>query len=178
MGPPLGPAERKDPIMHRIYGSRTLVALVALGALGLAAPSLASDEVNVSRGLAATGKPLALHGYDPVAYFTQGAPTPGSAEHSSVHEGATYYFASKENRKAFDRDPGKYSPAFGGFCAYGVSVGKKFDGDPRYWTVWQDRLYLNLNADIARKFNKNVPGNVAKADDKWSRIEHRAVADL
>ena len=155
-----------------------LVILVGLASVAISSPAPAVDEVNVSRGLAGTGQPLALHGYDPVAYFSEAAPTPGSASHASVHQGATYYFASAANLAAFEKEPERYAPAFGGFCAYGVSVGKKFDGDPRYWTISGGRLFLNLNAEIAETFNEDVPGAVRRADARWERIEHRAVADL
>jgi YHS domain-containing protein len=141
-------------------------------------PALAADEINASIGLTAEGSPLALHGYDPVAYFTEGAPMPGRAELAAQHEGATYYFATKENRDAFAKQPARYAPAYGGYCAFGVSVGKKFDGNPNYWTVSGDRLYLNLNADIAEKFQKDVPGAIAKADRQWSRIRTASVGDL
>jgi len=161
---------------RRISIARPLAALLL--ALAASAPALAADEQNLSSGLTAEGAPLALHGYDPVAYFTRGAPTLGTAEHALVHEGATYYFASDEHRKMFEERPAKYAPAFGGFCAYGVSVGKKFDADPRYWAIADDTLYLNLNAEIAKQFRKDVPGAVAKAEQKWAKIEHRAVGDL
>jgi YHS domain-containing protein len=141
-------------------------------------PALAADEINASIGLTAEGSPLALHGYDPVAYFTEGAPMPGRAELAAQHEGATYYFATKENRDAFAKQPARYAPAYGGYCAFGVSVGKKFDGNPNYWTVSGDRLYLNLNADIAEKFQKDGPGAIAKADRQWSRIRTASVGDL
>lgn len=158
---------------------RWTAVMAVVGLLFGAAPvALAADEINLSNGHTAEGAPLALHGYDPVAFFNQGAPAAGNASHSSVHRGATYYFASKENKKAFERDPERYVPAFGGFCAYGVSVGKKFDGDPRYWTIWKDRLYLNLNGDIARQFAADVPGAVAKAEKQWRDIEHRPISGL
>lgn len=155
-----------------------LGALVAALGIAGAPPALALDEVNTSSGLTAAGAPLALHGYDPVAFFTVSAPTPGSAEFATVHEGATYYFASRENLETFEENPDRYAPAFGGFCAYGVSVGKKFDGNPRYWTIEEGRLYLNLNADIARKFAEDVAGSVAKAEKQWRKIERQAIADL
>ena len=79
---------------------------------------------------------------------------------------------------AFKAAPEKYVPAFGGFCAYGVAVGKKFDGDPRYWKIVDGRLYLNLNADIAAKWNEDIPGYVAKAKGKWSDIHTVAAAKL
>ena len=78
----------------------------------------------------------------------------------------------------FKADPARYAPQFGGFCAFGVAVGKKFDGDPRLWKIHQDRLYLNLNPDIVAEFEKDVPGNVKKANANWTKIRTRAVADL
>jgi hypothetical protein len=59
-----------------------------------------------------------------------------------------------------------------------VAVGKKFDGDPRYWTVSGDRLYLNLNREIFEQFNEDVEGNITKAEKSWEKIEHEPVADL
>lgn len=154
-------------------------AFTVAGALLLAAtPLFAADEINASAGLTAEGSPLALHGYDPVAYFTAGAPTPGRADFAAEYEGVTYYFATKENRDAFAKQPGRYAPAYGGYCAFGVSVGKKFDGNPNYWTVSGDRLYLNLNADISKKFQKDVAGSIANADQQWRKIQTAAVGDL
>ena len=157
---------------------RHWTAAVAAVCLFVAVPVAAVDEVNLSRGLTAAGAPLALHGYDPVAYFTQGAPTRGSAAHAAVHEGATYYFASAEHRRAFEAEPERYAPAYGGFCAFGVSVAKKFDGDPRYWKIADGRLFLNLNAEIARQFSEDVAGAVTKADGNWQRIASLPVEDL
>jgi len=157
---------------------RHRLAVLAALALTAALPASAVDEVNVSNGLTGAGAPLALHGYDPVAYFTDAAPTRGSASFALVHGGATYYFASEEHLDAFEANPAKFAPAYGGFCAYGVSVGKKFDGNPLYWKVANGRLYLNLNADIARKFEEDVPGSVAKAERQWALIAQTPIADL
>jgi YHS domain-containing protein len=158
--------------------NRFFVPILAAAIFGAAAPAFAVDETNTSAGLTAEGAPLALHGFDPVAYFVEGAPRQGRADLAKVHDGVTYYFASESHRDAFAKDPARYVPAYGGFCAYGVSVGKKFDGDPRFWTVSGGRLYLNLNADIAKKFQEDVPGSIAKAETQWRKIEHAAVADL
>ena len=151
------------------------MALIAILAAGAAD---ATDERNLSQGLTAEGAPLAVHGYDPVAFFTRGTATRGTAALAIVHEGATYYFASAAHRDAFEKEPDRYVPAFGGYCAYGVSVGKKFDADPRYWRVEKGRLYLNLNAEIAKAFVADAPGAIAKAERQWRKIEHRAVEDL
>lgn len=158
---------------------RNRFALVLAGALALAAvPALAADEINASSGLTTEGSPLALHGYDPVAYFTDGAPRAGRADLARAHDGVTYYFASEQNRSAFAKNPTRYAPVYGGFCAYGVSVGMKFDGNPYFWKISGDRLYLNLNANIAAKFGEDVPGNIARADRQWREIQHVAVGDL
>jgi YHS domain-containing protein len=154
------------------------IALGILLVLGVAHTAMAVDEVNVSTGDTMAGKPLALHGYDPVAYFTDGKPVIGDAKHTAVYNGAAYYFASADHKKTFEANPVKYAPAYGGYCAYGVSVGKKFDGSPQYWTVNNDKLYLNLNADISRKFAEDLGGNIKKAEKNWSTIEHKAVESL
>jgi len=154
------------------------VALATGLALAPATSSLAADEINTTAGYTAAGAPLALHGYDPVAFFTLAAPTPGDAKFAAVHEGAAYYFANQSNLDLFKANPAKYAPAYGGFCAFGVSVGKKFDGDPRYWKISGGKLYLNLNQEIAQKFNEDVTGNIAKAEKNWPSIRNTAVADL
>jgi hypothetical protein len=69
-------------------------------------------------------------------------------------------------------------PAYGGFCAYGVAVGKKFDGDPRFWKVVDGRLYLNLNGDIQAKWTEDIPGNIVEANANWAEIRSVAVGDL
>ena len=152
------------------------LTLALVGTVPLAASAI--DEVNVSRGATLPGPGLAVHGFDVVAYFTEGRPTLGSAEHSLAHGGATYRFASAENLAAFEANPERYVPAYGGFCAYGVSVGKKFDGDPRAWRIVEGRLYLNLNEKIQETWLEDIDGNIVKADERWGRIATTRVADL
>ena len=101
-----------------------------------------------------------------------------SAKHSVVHNGAAYYFASEADASTFKANPEKYLPSFGGFCAYGVSVGKKFDGDPLIYKIEGGRLHLNLNQEIHQAFLKDVPGAVAKADQQWKTIGSKPVSEL
>lgn len=143
-----------------------------------ATPAFAAAETNVSSGLTAKGPGLAVHGYDVVAYFTDGRPTPGTAVHSTVHRDATYRFASADHLAAFEANPERYLPRYGGYCAYGVSVGAKFDGDPQLWRIVGGKLYLNLNEEIQRTWEKDVPGNVEKADRNWRKIAHRSPDEL
>ncbi len=110
---------------------------------------------------------LAIHGYDAVAYFTQGEPTLGDASHACVHLDGTYRFASKANLEAFKTNPGRHTPQFGGFCAYGVSLGMKLDGDPTKWRIVESKLYLNLDAATQDQWTKDIPGNIEKAETQW-----------
>jgi YHS domain-containing protein len=173
---PVPNSDRKETLMSQRIAVLSALAWALVATSPLAA--FASDEVNVSRGATLPGPGLAVHGFDVVAYFTEGRPTPGSAEHSVAHGGATYRFASAENLAAFEADPERYVPAYGGFCAYGVSVGKKFDGDPRLWRIEAGRLYLNLNPKIQKTWLEDVDGNIEKADRQWGRIAAIRVADL
>lgn len=151
----------------------TLVALA-----GLTGAALAGVDTNTSGGLTLQGTGLAVHGYDPVSYFTEGRPVIGSAKFATVYKEATYRFASEANLKAFEKDPAKYAPQFGGYCAYGVSVGAKFDGDPRFWEIVGGKLYLNLNHDIQKTWSEDKAGNIDKAEENWEEIAHRTPAEL
>jgi YHS domain-containing protein len=146
------------------------LALTLLAAIAPLASVHAADEVNISKGATLAGPGLAAHGYDVVAFFTDGKPVIGSDAFAVAHNGGTYRFASREHLDAFKTNPAKYEPAFGGFCAYGVALGKKFDGDPRFWKIVDGKLYLNLNADIQSEWSKDVAGNISKADANWSSI--------
>lgn len=155
------------------------VATIALlVAVTFTVPAFAADEHNVAPGLTAAGAPLGAHGVDPVAFIDIGNPIEGSASYTHVHDGVAYYFASKANLKAFKKNPAKYEPQNGGFCTFGVSVGKKFDGDPQYATVVDDKLYLFLNEDIFKLFQKDRAGTIAKAEKQWAKIETVAATDL
>ena len=153
--------------------------VVALAAVtGLFAAGAAVADTNVSSGLTTKGAGLAVHGYDVVAYFTESRPTIGRAKHSIVYRNATYRFASDEHLEAFEDDPEKYVPQYGGYCAYGVAVGAKFDGDPQLWKIVDGKLYLNLNEDIQKTWAKNISGNIKKADRNWGEIAHRTPQEL
>lgn len=117
-------------------------------------------------------------GYDLVSYHTDGKPVRGSGDHLAVVDGVTYLFASEENKKAFEKDPNKYLPAYGGYCAYGVSVGKKFVGDPEVWKIVDGTLYLNLNSDIQTIWFEDIPGNIVKADQNWDNIKDKSPSEL
>jgi YHS domain-containing protein len=91
---------------------------------------------------------VAIKGYDPIAYFTEQRPVKGSEAYEYLWKGASWRFASSEHLSLFKADPEKYAPKYGGYCAYAISQGKIADIDPEAWTVFEGRLYLNLNKDV------------------------------
>lgn len=153
-----------------------LTALAA--AIALTTPAFAADEINVSSGISAVGAPLAAHGVDLVALVNNGNPVEGFATHTATYDGASYYFTTAANLEAFEANPAAYLPQHGGFCSFGVSVGKKFDGDPDQYLIADGKLYLFLNADTRAAFLKDVTGTAKTADDQWANIQSIAVGDL
>ncbi len=130
-------------IVRKLTATLTLIV-----GLFVATAAMAGPDTNISNGLTLKGPGLAIHGYDVVAYFTQGQPTVGDAQYSVAHNDATYRFSSQAHLDTFKGNPEKYAPLYGGYCAYGVSVGAKFDGDPHLWKIVDGALYLNLNKQI------------------------------
>ena len=131
----------------------------------LSVSAYAGELVNVSGASKA-----AVSGYDTVAFFTDAKAVNGSPFISAEYQGATYFFASEPHKALFTANPEKYVPQCGGFCAYGVALGRLFPVDINTWQVRAGKLYLNLNADILKKFNADFAGNVAKAGKNWPAL--------
>lgn len=153
-------------------------ALVAAAGLALSTPALAVEENNVSNGLTAAGAPLGLHGVDPVAFVQLGNRIDGNAKFTAIHDNVAYYFTSQDNLDQFKANPQRFVPQNGGYCTFGVSVGKKFDGDPKYAAVRDGKLYVFLNEDILMAFQKDPAGTIAKANANWKQIRSVAAAEL
>lgn len=145
----------------------TLTALVAL--FGLAGTAMAADYTNSTP---------AVQGYDVVSYQTGKRPVRGNGHFVSVYDGATYQFSSADNQQVFESNPEKYIPAYGGYCAFGASVGKKFIGDPEVWRVVDGKLYLNLDTQIQAEWLNDVPGRIKSADENWRNIRDKNPASL
>ena len=146
-----------------------LIAVFTLLVAVVASPAFAVDVTHSTPGIS---------GYDPVAYFTDGKPAKGSGYHVAEYDGVTYTFASKDHKRMFEANPGKYVPAYGGWCAYGVAVGKKFVSDPEAWKIVNGTLYLNLDKDIQNKWAKDIPGYIRTANENWKEIKGKAPSDL
>ena len=117
-------------------------------------------------------------GYDLVSYHSKSGPTTGNGHNVAVHNGVTYLFANKENLKAFEANPAKYLPAYGGYCAFGVSKGKKFYGDPTVWKVVDGTLYLNLDTKIQKLWVSDLSDNIEEGDKLWASIKYTPAAEL
>lgn len=154
----------------------TIFKSLVTGAALSVALATASIAAGVELNASSTG--LALQGYDPVAYFTQGEPTKGDYRISTIHNDATYRFANEEHKAAFEADPEAYLPQYGGYCAFGAAMGFKFDGDPEYWKIVDGELFLNLSKDIQVRWEEDIPGLVERADTNWSDIAGKTPSEL
>ena len=146
--------------------------------IAISTAAFAADEYNVGNGLTLNGNPLGMHGIDPVSMFDSSAPSQGDAVYTSTFDGVDYYFASIEAQHAFEAEPLKYLPEFGGFCAFGVYVGKKLDGDVRYADIVEGKLYLFVNAAILEKYREDPQPVISGANAKWPQIVNSSVGAL
>lgn len=117
---------------------------------------------------------LAIRGYDPVAYFDQGKPVKGNETFEYRYEGALWRFVDAKNKEAFQKDPHKYLPQYGGYCAYGMSRGYAVPIDPQAWSIVDGKLYLNYSLDVQEKWNKGIPGFITKANENWPKIPKKS----
>ena len=114
---------------------------------------------------------LAIKGYDPVAFHKDGKPVKGDSKYEYKWKDAKWRFASAENRDLFKANPENYAPKYGGYCAWAVSEGYTAGVDPKNaWKIVDGKLYLNYNTDIQKKWAKDIPGNIKKADANWPGV--------
>ena len=145
--------------------TRRFIAPLLAVILGLVAGGAAALEPVFS-----TSSGGAIRGYDPVAYFTEGRPVEGKSAHRFEWMGATWSFASAENRAAFEADPEKYAPRYGGYCAWAVSRGYTASIVPEAWRIVDGALYLNYSLSVRERWAKDIPGNIARAEVNWPRL--------
>ena len=141
------------------------IALVGVLCAGLIAarPALAESEIYVN---SATGE--AINGYDPVAYFTEMKPVRGDPAFAYAYKGASFLFASAENRELFAADPAHYAPQYGGWCAYAMAQGAFATTAPEAWTVRDGKLYLNYSTGVRQLWQKDPAGYIVQADANWA----------
>ena len=140
-------------------------SLGACSAMQAQNPSSALKPVNA---VALDGdERVMLKGHDVVAYFTQGKHALGSPQFTSLHEGVTFRFASAEHKALFDKDPAKYLPQYGGYCANGIVYGIPWGGDADSWRIDDGKLYIFGGVDSKAAYELDIPKNHALADKYW-----------
>jgi len=112
----------------------------------------------------------AVSGYDAVAYFTEHKPVKGTSSISTEYKGAKWQFSSVENRDKFVANPEHYAPQYGGYCAWAVSQGYTASGDPLAWKIVDNKLYLNYDFDVQKKWEASIPEFIRKADANWPKV--------
>lgn len=154
----------------------SVVSLSLIG--GCSAPNASTDKTTSEPTSTEASTQLAIYvedgvaikGADPVAYFEQGKFVQGVSEFSYNWEGATWQFSSAGNRDLFISHPEQYAPQYGGFCAWAVSQGSTAPIDPTAWKIVDGKLYLNYNDKVQSRWQKDIPGNIAKADQNWPGV--------
>lgn len=141
-----------------------------LSCLSLAVLALAPLAARAEKPVNTTLFGVAIKGYDPVAYFVDGKPVPGTSDFAFDWNGATWRFASAAHRDAFKVAPEKYAPQYGGFCAWAVSQGYTAGINPEAWKIENGKLYLNYNLEVQKKWAGDIPGHIAKADVNWPKL--------
>lgn len=154
-----------------MFRSIVIVLAVVAGLFG-SSVAWAADPVFIEA--TTDGGRAAIRGYDPVAYHLIGAPVLGAAQFTHEWRGATWRFASAANRDAFARDPEKYAPQYGGYCAFGTSRGYKVSTQPDQFALVDGKLYLNYNAGVMQAWDKDRPHYIGKADENWKTLAEEA----
>jgi YHS domain-containing protein len=144
--------------MRKTFLSMLLVVL------GFPALALTNTLLNLDKA------GVAIRGYDPVAFFTDHKPIMGNPAFHARHNGAVYYFVSRDHRDLFTADPARYEPAFGGYCAYGVSHNKLVEIDVEAFQIVDGRLLLQYSKGVRNEFNKDTKGNLARANANWPTL--------
>jgi YHS domain-containing protein len=154
---------RRLATIFTLGAATTLMGCAAINAQN---PSGALKPVNAH--VVDDVSPVMLKGHDVVAYFTQGKHALGSAQITSQYEGVTFRFANAEHKALFDKEPVKYIPQFGGYCANGIVYGIPWGGDADTWTIQNGKLYIFGGQGSKDGFEVDVPANMALAEKYWA----------
>ncbi len=152
---------------------RTIVSLVAIAFAAVALAPAQALEPASTRPVNLDKAGVALRGHDPVGYFTAAKPVAGTPAFPSKWEGATYQFATAANKAAFDAEPAKYVPKYGGFCAYAASQGYKADADPAAWKIVDGKLYVNYNTAVSLLWQTRQTSFIDAGDKNWPTVQNQ-----
>jgi enamine deaminase RidA (YjgF/YER057c/UK114 family) len=167
---PLGSRQRpsfveENTMRMACFAPQVRSAILAGLLLCLLAPSARGDETRLS-----------ISGYDPVAYFTDGKPVPGSSEFEYLWHDARWRFASAAHLDLFVKDPERYAPQYDGYCALGVAWQQphKDTVDPNAWAIVDGKLYLTHTTRSLAAWQEKAAENIKRADQNWPTVERQA----
>ncbi len=147
------------------------VTRVLLGFL-MAAAAAMSVLADSSKEMVATGPDnVAIQGYDTVAYFTEDQAMKGTSEFVASWNDAEWHFASAAHRDLFMATPERYAPQFGGFCAAGLTKGKKVAADPEAWTIVDGKLYIKFNKAVRDRWQDDSAEKIKTAEENWAKYQ-------
>ncbi|MFO0995219.1 MAG: YHS domain-containing (seleno)protein [Alphaproteobacteria bacterium] len=147
-----------------MWARLTKAAPILLGLFVLAVPPTAAVSNEWPK--------IAIGGYDPVAYFTNGRATHGNQEYVHVWHDAMYLFATPSHREAFIKDPARYAPQFDGFCVFGMTAGQKLEADPEAWAIVNGKLYVTFDKAMQAKLLADPQSVIASAEARWATLSH------
>jgi len=153
-----------SPVAPSFNRRALLIGASAVAAVGVGGPASAAEPVWTNFW------GLAIRGYDPVAYFSDGKPVEGLKAHEIEWIGASWRFATAENKNKFLADPEAFAPQYGGYCAWAVSQGYTASTDPEAWSIVDGKLYLNYNKSVQANWEKDIPGHIASGDANWPKV--------
>lgn len=153
--------------LSNVITTLTAAFILSFTTLIYAGPNTETDENDVI-----------LAGHDAVAYFTEGKPVEGATDITANYNGAIYRFSSIENRNKFRAEPARYAPQYGGFCAYGMTFGKKFEIDGKAFEIVDGKLFVNKNQQVYKAWSKDVPKHIIEADAQWPTVENTPASKL
>jgi YHS domain-containing protein len=144
-----------------------ILTMITVVSFGQDAVQLRKSQFNLDNG-------VAVSGYDPVTYFKQQKAIKGKKEFAVFHQGVTYYFSSPENKEEFKKDPSRYEPQYGGWCAYAMGKdGSKVEIDPATFKIIDGKLYLYYNKffnNTLKSWNRDEQNLKTKADVNWKKF--------
>lgn len=136
----------------------------------------AQDAISIRKKQFNVENEIAIDGYDPVAYFKVNKAVKGRKDLALYHQGIVYHFSSVENRDEFKKNPSRYEPEYGGWCAYAMGAkGEKVSVDPATFKIVNSKLYLFYNRyfnNTLKSWNRDEANLKTKADFNWKRIFH------
>ena len=148
--------------MNNLTRRQFLGSITAL----VCAPALAAEDEIYTSFFSNNG----AGGYDVVAYFTDDKPVKGNDKYSTEYKDAEWRFSSQKNLDLFKQDPAMYAPQYGGYCAWAVANGSTASGDPLQWSVVNNKLYLNYDAEIQAQWTKDRDNLIIIGDQNWPEV--------